>query len=139
MSSVKELDKQQQDEESDKLASVASARSIIKPIDHSPDFWSNINNHCNKKAGPFGTDSIKKMIKSGKMTVHDTNPYRINRTLLHTAAVYGAYELVQFLITHVCSVIFVFMCILYQGKGACMLLFDQFNQKHTSTCTCSVI
>merc|ERR1712228_809237 len=48
--------------------------------------------------GPFGTDSIKIMIKTGKMTVYDTDHW--NKTLLHIAAETGAYDLVQFLINN---------------------------------------
>ena len=71
-----------------------------KKIKHSSDFWKEIGNHCTKKTGPFGTDSIKTMIKTGKMTVYDTDP-KYGRTLLILAAREGAYELVQFLINNV--------------------------------------
>ena len=72
----------------------------IKPIEHSADFWTKIMNNCFRKTGPFGTDSLKIMIKTGKMTVNDTNHW--NWTLLHIAAGKGAYDLAQFLINNVC-------------------------------------
>ena len=85
-------------EENAKLAAESSAKSHEK-IKHSKDFWTNIDNDCAKKTGPYCTHAIKTMIKTGKMTVHDTDFY--GRTLLHLAARNGAYDLVQFLLNNV--------------------------------------
>merc|ERR1712228_96877 len=74
------------------------SQTDTKKIEHSAEFWINIRQNCTKKTGPFGADSIKIMIKTGKMTVNDTNPWK--HTLLHIAALKGAYDLVQFLINN---------------------------------------
>ena len=68
-------------------------------MEHSADFWNLIWINCAKKTGPFGTDSIKAMIKTGKMTVYDKNDD--GKTLLIFAASTGAYALAQFLINNV--------------------------------------
>lgn len=73
-----------------------------KSIEHSADFWAEIQNNCFRKTGTFGTDSIKIMIKTGKMTIYDSNHW--DWTLLHIAAMKGAYDLVQFLINNVCAI-----------------------------------
>ena len=85
-------------EENKKLKTVTSSDSVRK-IEHSNDFWSNIQNGCSKKTGPYGSDSIKTMIKTEKMTVHDSDHWKC--TLLNIAAVEGAYDLAQFLINNV--------------------------------------
>merc|ERR1712228_279587 len=59
-----------------------------------------IRANCANKTGPFGTDDIKTMIKTGKMTVHDTDQGTYNQTLLIIAVAYGAYDLAQFLINN---------------------------------------
>ena len=64
-----------------KLDAVSPA-SGVKKIEHDADFWMNIQNNCVKKTGPFGTDAIKQMIKTGKMTVHDTDHTNFDKTLL---------------------------------------------------------
>ena len=71
----------------------------IKTIDHSGEFWDSIRNNITKNAGPFGSDAVQAMIKSGKMTVHDTDRYGF--TLLHIAARRGSYDLAKFLINNV--------------------------------------
>ena len=83
----------------DKLTAVSGPQRVEK-IQHSADFWTNIENGCLKISGPYGSHAIKQMVKTGKMTVHDTNVY--GHTLLIMASRYGAYELVQFLINNVC-------------------------------------
>ena len=82
-----------------KKLSALSSSGPIKKIEHSPDFWSSVKNNCAKKTGPFGTDSIKTMVKTGKMTVHDTDQY--GSTLLLIASSYGAYDLARFLLNNV--------------------------------------
>merc|ERR1712228_466630 len=78
----------------------SASSSKIKKIEHSAEFWTNIQSNCAKKTGPFGSDSIKTMIKTGKMTVYDIDQTSRNRTLLITAACQGAYDLAQFLINN---------------------------------------
>ena len=80
---------------------VALAPNANKTIEHSEQFWKNIKQHCAKKIGPFGSESIKKMIKAGKMTVNDTDSKLGNKSLLLLAVQFGAYDLVQFLINNV--------------------------------------
>ena len=84
----------------DKLIALSSPKQT-RSIEHSDEFWTNIRNNCFRKTGPFGTDSIKTMIKTGKMTIYDTQGRRM-KTLLHIAVNYGAYDLVQFLIIKQC-------------------------------------
>ena len=86
------------EELTDKLKEALSPETVRK-IEHSEDFWTDIDKGSSKKTGPFGSDSIKTMVKTGKMTVHDTDGY--NRTLLTIAARNGVYDLVQFLINNV--------------------------------------
>ena len=87
------------------LRDALSPNSImIKKCEHSAEFWKNIELNCCKKTGPFGTDAIKEMIKTGKMTMHDTEPSCYEQNLLMIAAGRGAYELVQFLINNVCAI-----------------------------------
>ena len=91
----------------EKLKAVSSPSSTEK-IEHSTEFWTNIWNNCIKKTGPFGSDAIRTMVKSGKMTVFDTDHW--GRTLLIDAVNYGAYDLVQFLINNVCDIYTVQIC-----------------------------
>lgn len=84
----------------EKLNAMSSSKSI-QPIEHSIEFWVNIKSGCAKKTGPFGTDSIKTMIKTGKMTVYDIDQTIDNRPLLHIAACCGAYDFAQLLINNV--------------------------------------
>ena len=88
-------------EENEKLSANSSAKKITT-IEHSNDFWVGIDIGCSKKAGPYGTDSIKTMVKNGKMTVHDSDYWEC--TLLIIAASNGAYDLAQFLINNVCNI-----------------------------------
>ena len=81
----------------------ASTSGSIKKIEHSADFWTDLCHNCTKKTGPFGSGAIRRMIKTGKMTVHDTDPARYNRTLLIMAADQGSYNLAQFLMNNVCA------------------------------------
>ena len=85
----------------EKLTAVSSSNAP-KKLEHAGDFWANIWNNCSQKTGPFGTDSIKTWIKTGKMTIYDTD--RFGRTLLGCAANYGAYDLAQFLINNVTDI-----------------------------------
>ena len=84
------------------LSSSNSSNKLMK-IEHSADFWTHIQNNCTRNTGPFGADSIKCMIKTGKMTLNDTNPW--GQTLLHIAATFGPYDLAHFLINNVLSYI----------------------------------
>ena len=84
----------------DKLSAVSGPLHVEK-IQHSADFWTNIENGILKSSGPYGSNAIKQMVKTGKMTVHDTDVY--GHTLLIMASRYGAYELAQFLINNVCD------------------------------------
>ena len=70
----------------------------IARIKHSAEFWRNVAKNCYRRAGPFGTDSLKTMIKSGKMTVNDVDAN--GETLLLNATNYGAYEFIQFLVNN---------------------------------------
>ena len=96
---TKQLEEERNEKEllREQLNAISSTKTI-KTIEHTGDFWSGIKNNCFRKSGPFGTDSIKMMIKTGKMTVHDTNYWK--QTLLHVAAQKGAYDLAQFLINN---------------------------------------
>ena len=99
------VDSQQKDKElqelREKVNAIAASPNSVQKIEHSSDFWTSLRGGCVKKTGPFGTDSIKTMIKTGKMTVHDTDPSQFGGTLLIIAARWGAYDLAQFLINNV--------------------------------------
>ena len=88
----------------DKLSTLSTSKSVQK-ISHSANFWSGISINCTNKAGPFGTDNIKTMLKTGKMTVYDMDGW--DRTLLIIAAQYGAYDLAQFVINNVMMMIYI--------------------------------
>merc|ERR1712228_808598 len=98
MGQWKEL-KEENQKLTDKLTALLSPNTI-KKIEHSADFWTNISMNILKNTGPFGTDSIKTMIKTGKMTVYDTHQNLWDATLLFIAASNGAYDLAQFLINN---------------------------------------
>lgn len=83
----------------DKLSAVSSPNSV-KKIAHSADFWINVKNGCVRSTGPYGTESIKTMIKTGKATVYDTDQVVSHRTFLSVAACCGAYDFAQFLINN---------------------------------------
>ena len=84
----------------DRLTAVSGPQQVEK-IQHDADVWINIEIGCMKTSGPYGSHAIKQMVKTGKMTVHDTDVY--GHTLLIMASSCGAYELVQFLINNVCD------------------------------------
>ena len=90
---------EEKEKELQKQLSDALSPNAIKKIEHPADLWTNIGNNCVKKTGPFGSESVKTMIKTGKMTVHDTDFN--GETLLALAARSGAYDLAQFLINNV--------------------------------------
>ena len=84
----------------DKLNAVSPPK--MQKIEHSNDFWTEIDNNCSKKTGPYGSDAIKTMIKTGKMTIYDTDNW--GQTLLHIAATRGAHDLAKFLINNVWNI-----------------------------------
>ena len=84
-----------------KKLDAVSATNTVKKIEHDADFWQNIKKNCANKTGPYGTDAIKQMIKTGKMTVHDRDHTNYNKTILGNAAEQGAFDLAKFLINNV--------------------------------------
>ena len=97
----REKELQRKNEEWKQKYDALTSPESTKTIQHSSDFWTDLSNNCAKKTGPFGSDAIKRMIKTGKMTVHDTDRSRFNRTVLIMATDHGAYDLTQFLINNV--------------------------------------
>ena len=75
------------------------SNKLKKTTSHSADFWAEIQSNCATKSGKYGTDSIKTMVKKGKITVYDANIW--GHTLLHIAAQAGAYDLAEYLVQNV--------------------------------------
>ena len=70
----------------------------------------NLETGITKKTGPYGVDAVKAMIKAGEIGINDTGHQ--DKTLLIMAAIYGSFDLAQFLINNVCCL----NCALYTSK-----------------------